>query len=160
MSKVQTADCVAAILAAGHKAAWKRSAKYRTEDPRELCPDWGRDCWLREFVNKTDNRIAFVWAFEDQILEVRVLTPAANARSAVTTKDGRKELVASPATVPMVKGGDGGWEEQDFENFEITFVEPGVVVVIHGGDWQEPMDVEYRMMSDGNLYYNPKTATV
>lgn len=161
--KIKTKDCLDAIAALGLSLLWKRAAKYRVEDPRPLCADWGqKPCWIREFVNgwgsQTDKRIVFVWAFEDAIVQTRVLTPATGAEKTVASKNGYREFVVYPTTAPMVKDGSGGWEEQDFENTEITFVEPSVVVAIHGGDWQEPMDVEYRMMSDGNLYYNSKTA--
>lgn len=176
MSEVRTTDCVAAIKKtrpgdlAFSKIDWKRTHKYRAEDPRDdfdaKLPDFDKECWLREFVSSTDDKqnpetIAFVWSIEDRIVEVRILQRGGNAKDCfeIHPYNGCTNFKNDnqPVTAILVKNEDGDFESQDFENYELRSCNGNEAVIWHGGDWQEPKTTTYRLMSDGKFYFKPGT---
>ena len=161
--EVRTKDCVEAIIAfTGEKKNWKRVAKYRGDDVREYenfgdsIEDRNKTFWIREFINEKDpDTIAFVWSVEDKVIEVRVLQKGGDPKDLFKDHYGSlylKEDGDHIATTPMVKE-DELWERQDFENHDVVRFDGNIVVIRHGGDWQEPLQVDYRLMSDGKLYH-------
>jgi len=192
--EIRTEDCVAAIIAkTGTKAPWKRTAKYRANLPwnnysgmyrKNQVPDIDGVCYCREFVNKKDpNKIAFVWAVEDKVIEIRILEPKANCKNLYTSlseadyktsnyddlyKD-EYDFCNDLETAPFIKlpednweelEGDDAYEEQDFENWEVDSITDTEITMHHGGDWQECLTVTYRLMSDDKFYYDPKSVKV
>lgn len=169
---ISTKLCTAAIVGVtGENLPWKRYSKNKVSLPYVPEKNFGFGiCILREFHNiKEPNKIAFVWASEHEILEVRVLLEVEDANEALET--GRygtfikEEYNAYDmiATVPLVKEPSmpgmpaGGEEDQDGENFEIQKVESNRITAFFGGDWQEPITAEFRLMSDNKFYIDFKT---
>jgi hypothetical protein len=157
---METKDCVNAIVNAypnmGNK--WKRRAKYQVVHDS----DWCTPVWMREFTTAdAPDHTAFVWSDDSKIIDVRVLTPRNDIKNLFVREvtnygvhiyftEQSDESVDRIA--PLVKCEDD-YEPLDFENYEVIGLTNNTVTLNHGGDWQEPMMVTYRYMSDGNLYH-------
>lgn len=153
---ISTKNCVAAIVAnTGAKQPWKRRSKNRVFF---IIPGKGvfsEICYLREFTNdKEPEKIAFVWATEHEVVEVRVLTKEKDANQALEEDRGDRFLRDDyqVATVPIYKNEEGEEEDQDCENFIVKMVYENIIVAHFGGDWQDPIKASFRLMSDKKLY--------
>jgi hypothetical protein len=165
--KITTKDCVDYLGEQGFLGKWKRSAKYYSKFTFIEEKSMDELTIMREFTCVDyPNKIAFVIATKDRIISAKVLEPKGNVSELFETDEYRR-IKDNPITecrlcsdwiVPMIKVDeeDGDYEKQDFENYEIESMTDTTVTLSHGGDWQEPLTVEYRYMSDGCLYYNPR----
>lgn len=170
--KIQTKDCVAELNKHSNRK-WKRYTKNTV-----LFENKPVD--LREFHNKEDNLIGFVWATNNLIVKVVITEPSDTDKvwwmwdnkrqydkDADTDSIGCEliyKISESIDTIPCFKGpypdafGDESLlEEQDFENSLDFSVESNKFTCCHGGDWQTPITVTYRLMKNGLYYADFKT---
>lgn len=178
--KIQTKDCVAELNKHSNRK-WKRYTKNTVLFQNEPVD-------LREFHNKEDNLIGFVWATDNLIVKVIITEPSDtdkvlvmwNGLKDARIKDGNwstNDFVAYDfinvnydliETIPTSKlymdhdaNGKGvgtpAIENQDFENVMKGKANENTITCYHGGDWQTPITVTYRLMKNGLYYADFKT---
>lgn len=184
---INTRTCVEEIIKTLPSKLWKRKSKRRApmmpwslsvKEPAFSDLSNGM-LWLREFVSVDHpGMTAFVWANQEKIIHLKFLTELKEAKSKFYQRkdlgkpyfwciddefDDKTPEFCTPVVIlsaDMSGDEEDVFERLDMENYEVLkFHSDGCRVDMeHGGDWQEPMRVTYRLMSDGNFYLegNPK----
>lgn len=170
MSKITTKDCVTEINKQ-EKGNWKRVSKNRFMSCSELEN-------VREFKNKDNNKLAFVYSTETEVLKIEITEPittkeylenkglANDVKSLIFYIRGSdyngnniesdieyiEEIIATTIVVETNAWDEKVIERQDFENWEIEKLNTNSIRISHGGDWQPCIEAEYRTMKNGLLY--------
>ena len=172
--KISTKDCVSEILKQ-EQGNWKRISKNKQLTPRSPTRyKYNEDSYLREFKNKDNNRLAFVYATDTEIRKVEITEPVTVTEyisikemepldnpiktiesylrgiwdDNTLSTDSQSDIIASTYIANM----DEDLCRQDFENFQINKAENYAITISHNGYMQVPIQANYRTMKNGLLY--------
>lgn len=119
---------------------WKRQSKFKAYD--KLNRDF---IVLRKFTSNLCDSIVFVKEFDSNyLIDIVKLANIPNYDF-----EGIDKLIS---VTKVVKDTEGGYEDLDFENYEVDVLNNNTLNIWHGGDWQDPLECIYKYYDNGYFY--------